>query len=420
MSYKVWKIEKIKNLGKVITGKTPLTKKKEYWDGETLFLTPSDDMDKKYISKTIRKVSEKALIVYKKNLIPENSISISCIGSDLGKVVILNKEAITNQQINSIIVDKKHDVNFIYYQLKIVGKKLNYLSKTSTAIPIINKNTFSEFEIFVSDLETEKIIARPLNSIDDKIENNNKINENLENLAQTLYKRWFVDFEFPNEKGEPYKSSGGEMVDSELGFIPKGWEVKKISQITSFNKRGIAPTYTKDNSGVPVINQRCIRGHSIVEEAVQYHDINLKKVQPEMFQNSWDVLINSMGVGTLGRVAVSSLKQNKIVHSCITILRPNLDIMSKSIFSSILLNLEPIFVSMGEGTTGQTSLNNKLLGNVLIVLPPMKYQIMISKTLEDIQITKDKNFLENKTLAALRDLLLPKLMSGEIEVPIEE
>ena len=165
-------------------------------------------------------------------------------------------------------------------------------------------------------------------------------------------------------------------MNSELGEIPYGWQVKSISDITNYNKRGFSPVYTENDepSGIPVINQRCIRNHTIIEEAVRYNDPYKKGVPVDKIHQSWDVLINSMGVGTLGRVAISSIMHPKIVHSVITILRPNQSIISKAIFSYAMLNLEDVFIQMGEGSTGQTSLSNTYLGQLKIVVPPVKIQ----------------------------------------------
>lgn len=420
MSYNQWTSIKLSNIGDIVTGKTPPTKDEKYWGGTIPFLTPTDNMDQKNISETIRFLSKKASEDFPKLYLPIDSICVSCIGSDLGKVVKVKRRLITNQQINSIIPKPSYHPDFIYYSMIILGKKMNYLSKTSTAVPIINKSTFSNFDILVPNYNIQKAIANILSSLDDKIELNNKINKNLEEMAQTLYKQWFVDFEFPNENGEPYKSSGGEMVESELGLIPKGWELKTIDAITIFNKRGIAPKYTDDGSGIPVINQRCIRNHTIIEEAVQYHDPDLKKTPKDLYHSRWDVLINSMGVGTLGRVSVSSISHNKLVHSCITILRSNTEMVLHPIFAYMILSLEDKLIHMGEGSTGQTSLNNKLLGQMKVAVPPLKLQENISNTIESLQKLIDKNYLENDKLVKTRDELLPKLMNGEIEVPIEE
>ncbi len=98
----------------------------------------------------------------------------------------------------------------------------------------INVDGFGKFTFKLPEISEQKRIADILAALDDKIELNNQMNQTLEEIASLLYKRWFVDFEFPDDKGNPYKSSGGEMVDSELGMIPKGWEVKNLTEIAKF------------------------------------------------------------------------------------------------------------------------------------------------------------------------------------------
>ena len=106
----------------------------------------------------------------------------------------------------------------------------------------VGKNDFMSIKIPFPPLPEQKAIANILSALDEKIEINNKINKNLEEMAQAIFKRWFVDFEFPNEDGKPFKSSGGEMVQSELGLIPKGWEVKLLKDcIDVIDNRGKTP-----------------------------------------------------------------------------------------------------------------------------------------------------------------------------------
>ena len=183
---------KISDIGKVVTGKTPKTAVSEYYGGNIPFLTPSDDMSAKYVYKTNKTLTESGKKSVKGAIIPSNSICVSCIGSDLGKVIITTNETVTNQQINSIIVNtEKFDINFIYYSMLILGKIINYHSKTSTAVPIVNKSTFSQYEINCPSLETQKQIASILSALDDKIELNNRINKNLEQQAQTVFEDMF-------------------------------------------------------------------------------------------------------------------------------------------------------------------------------------------------------------------------------------
>lgn len=240
------------DLGRIVTGKTPRTSITENYGGDTPFLTPSDDLSNKFAPKTSKTLSNQGLSEVKNCLLPANSICVSCIGSDLGKVVLTTKPTVTNQQFNSIIPYKEFNPHYIYYLMNIVGKQLNYLSKTSTAVPIINKTTFSNVEILIPTFEEQTAIANILSSLDDKIELNRRINENLEQQAQALFKSWFVDF-------EPFKD--GKFVDSEFGMIPKGWEIGTLSDII---KNTISGDWGKEHpQGNHIRKVFCIRGADI-------------------------------------------------------------------------------------------------------------------------------------------------------------
>ena len=175
-----WKQYTLSQIGKIITGKTPPTNDKSNYHGDIPFLTPSDDLTGKYVLKTQRKLSSKGAEKVKNSILPSNTICVSCIGSDLGKVVITTASTVTNQQFNSIIVDtESFDVDFVYYALVLLGQKLNYLSKTSTAVPIVNKTMFSQQTISCPDLKTQRVIGRVLSILDNKIQTNNLLNDNL-------------------------------------------------------------------------------------------------------------------------------------------------------------------------------------------------------------------------------------------------
>lgn len=170
-------------MGKVVTGKTPKTSVIKNYGGNIPFLTPSDDLSYKSAPKTAKTLTEQGLGEVRNCLLPQKSICVSCIGSDLGKVVMTLEPTVTNQQFNSIIPNKNFNVDFVYYLMTLVGRDLNYLSKTSTAVPIINKSSFSNYEVEVPDLEMQEKIAPILSSLDSKIELNRRINDNLKLIA---------------------------------------------------------------------------------------------------------------------------------------------------------------------------------------------------------------------------------------------
>ena len=143
-----WESVKVGELGRIVTGKTPKTSASDNFGGDIPFLTPSDDMSKKYVSETKRTLSSKGVQEVKNCLLPEKAVCVSCIGSDLGKAIITTRPTVTNQQISSIIVDEtRFDPDFVYYSMIILGRKLNYISKRYKRCKselTINKNCYGK------------------------------------------------------------------------------------------------------------------------------------------------------------------------------------------------------------------------------------------------------------------------------------
>lgn len=390
-----WKNVRVGELGKIITGKTPKTSISDNYGGRIPFLTPSDNMSVKYVGKTSKTLTEKGLLEVKNAILPENSVCVSCIGSDLGKAVITTCPTVTNQQINSIIVDKKSfDVSFVYYAMQILGKKMNFISKTSTAVPIVNKSSFSSYEIKCPPREDQKRIAAVLSALDSKIECNKKINDNLEQQAVALFKSWFVDFSLFG------------------GTVPENWEDTTLENITTLITRGIAPKYS-DNSDQTVVNQKCIRNHTI--------DLSLARTHtPKAINEKWlkfgDLLINSTGDGTLGRVAqVWFAPKALTVDSHVTIVRPAREELIFYIGLWGILHEKEI-ESLHTGSTGQTELPRDRVKKLKLLLPDNISLSRFNSIIAPMASTIISNQEENQKLASLRDTLLPKLMSGEIDV----
>ena len=390
-----WKNVRVGELGKIITGKTPKTSISDNYGGRIPFLTPSDNMSVKYVGKTSKTLTEKGLLEVKNAILPENSVCVSCIGSDLGKAVVTTCPTVTNQQINSIIVDEKSfDVSFVYYAMQILGKKMNFISKTSTAVPIVNKSSFSSYEIKCPPREDQKRIAAVLSALDSKIECNKKINDNLEQQAVALFKSWFVDFSLFG------------------GTVPENWEDTTLENITTLITRGIAPKYS-DNSDQTVVNQKCIRNHTI--------DLSLARTHtPKAINEKWlkfgDLLINSTGDGTLGRVAqVWFAPKALTVDSHVTIVRPAREELIFYIGLWGILHEKEI-ESLHIGSTGQTELPRDRVKKLKLLLPDNISLSRFNSIIAPMASTIISNQEENQKLASLRDTLLPKLMSGEIDV----
>ena len=175
-----WKKVKIGQLGRIVTGKTPKTSDSENYGGKIPFLTPTDDMLSKFVLATERTLTEQGVNSVRNQLLPAGAVAVSCIGSQLGKVTITTKPTVTNQQINSIIVDESNfDNDYVYYAMSILGKRLRYVAGVSTAVPIVNKSSFSQYEVLVPDIEEQRKISSVLSALDNKIAINKAINKNL-------------------------------------------------------------------------------------------------------------------------------------------------------------------------------------------------------------------------------------------------
>lgn len=200
---------------------------------------------------------------FEKFQLRKNDIIVARTGATVGINMFINKDlsAVFNNGLIRLRINNENHPKFIYYILQ--NKKfqtfINNISGGTSTQPNIRIDDLLRFEIPETHFKEQKRIAGILTSLDDKIELNNQMNQRLEEMAKLLYKQWFVDFEFPNENGKPYKSSGGEMVESELGLIPKGWEVRELGNLQNYGVlvMGNSPkseTYNENKVGLPLIN----------------------------------------------------------------------------------------------------------------------------------------------------------------------
>jgi len=256
----------------------------------------------------------------------------------------------------------------------------------------VSWQAFENLVLSLPDLPTQTAIAEILSSLDDKIELNNKINQELENLAQTLFKQWFIDFEFPNQNGDPYKSSGGEMIDSELGEIPKGWEVGIFGEICKLSTgKGIKKKDYLFDGSYPVIGANGVMGF--------YDKFNTEgfKILTGRVGTLGTVRINTEKVWTSDNVIVCSPKSEELDHFAYYVL---------SSFN---------FEALNRGST-QPLLTQTDLKSQVIIIPSFNVLKTFNFQLDSQYSIVSNNKNENQELTNLRDTLLPKLISGELEV----
>ena len=233
---------KLADIGKVITGKTPSTSIAENYAWGTIpFYTPEDvAKGLGMMGRNSRFISKTGFEEIASNTISGESVLVGCIGSDMGNVAYSNITCATNQQINAITQFKNGiEPLYVYYLLSTMKSYFQKIAG-STTTPILPKSVFEEIEIHLPDMKKQKDVVSILYALDRKIELNKLINDNLEAMAKQLYDYWFVQFDFPNEEGKPYKSSGGVMVWNEKlkREIPEGWYAENICKIANILSGG--------------------------------------------------------------------------------------------------------------------------------------------------------------------------------------
>src|SRR5699024_8015007 len=212
------------------SGGTPSRKNKEYYEKGTIPWLKTKELNDSKIFTTEEKITEEGYKNSSAKRFPVNTVTIAMYGATVGKLGILKQEMATNQACCNIVVDpKKCDYRFLFYYLKYNRKELVSLAN-GAAQQNLNQSTILNFPFPNIKLEEQVLIADILSSFDDKIENNNAIIANLEEQAQTIFKSWFVDF-------EPFQEE--EYQESELGKIPKKWQVSSLDKM-AINKNGLA------------------------------------------------------------------------------------------------------------------------------------------------------------------------------------
>ena len=288
---------------------------------------------------------------------------------------------------------------YLYYQLQnCVDDFIN--RSNGAAQKNLLLSTMRAFKMNIhEDEDLQMHIAAILSAYDDLIENNQKQIKLLEEAAQRLYKEWFVDLRFPGHETTP-------IVDG----IPQGWERMVLSEVTSVLKRGISPKYS-DNGKYSVINQKCIRSSIMdISESRQQE----KEYAPTLNLQDSDTVICSTGTGTLGRVGrVYGDYPNTTFDSHVTLVRAK---ENPNYIYHVVKSQQEYLMGMGRGSTNQQELYRDVIERLVVLCPSQDILLKADRVLNAIHCKIKAVYLQNNLLVESRDRLLPKLMSGEIEV----
>ena len=428
MSSAEWNYLTIGDCADIIGGGTPSTKKEEYWGGGIPWISPKDlsNNSDKYITRGERFITQSGLEKSSAKLLPSNSLLFSS-RAPIGYLAINKNPVATNQGFKSLIPNKEHDVEFLYYLFK---KNIEYIKSyaSGSTFQEVSDSTIKNLSFHMPDLKEQKIISNTLSTFDKKIELNHKMNQTLEEIAKTLFKSWFIDFDPVRAKVERRPTGLSKEIsdlfpdsfeDSEFGEIPKGWKVELFKNVVDeyVDNRGKTPPLV--DIGIPLVEVKHMHDNS------QFPDLNTDKHVSKDIFDSWfrkhvekyDVLIST--VGTIG-LTTCVFNSNFAIAQNVLGLRFSTKSMSLYMFNLIKSNYFQHQMNSRLVETVQKSIKRKDLNEIPILVPSEKILIEFFNFASANLEKQFNNELQNATLSNLRDMLLPELISGQLKIPDAE
>lgn len=418
-----WVSRKIGSLGRVVTGKTPSTADSSNFGGPYPFITIPDLDGRVFIDRSERTLSDQGADALHTCLLPPGAVMMSCIAT-IGRCGVTTRPSFTNQQINSVIPRDNADSRFLYYVFTQLGHELESAGGGGSVYTNVSKSRFSDIEIVIpEDLDEQRAIAHILGTLDDKMELNRQMSETLEAMARALFKSWFVDFDPARAKAEG-RDPGlpkfiaslfpDRLVNSELSEIPEGWEVVSFAQTIDVVGGGTPKT------SVPEYWNGEIPWFSVADAP---HDSEIwvlateKTITPAGLENSSTRILPEgttiiSARGTVGRVALVGVPM-AMNQSCYGLRGKHDERGFYTYFST-----RTLLVKLQQHTHGSVfdTITRDTLKGLMVAWASRSIIRAFEKGVAPFVDRIRHCLRESRTLAALRDALLPKLVSGEIRV----
>ena len=381
--------EKLSDVVTIISGGTPKTSVKEYWDGDIDWLAVADfNTSNRYVSTASKKITELGLNNSNTKMLEKGDLIISARGT-VGAIAQLTKPMAFNQSCFGLRGKKnKLETDYLYYWLKnYVDILLN--KSQGSVFNTINLSTFDDIKIELPNIADQRKISNFLTLLDDKIQINNQINQELEAMAKTLYDYWFVQFDFPDQNGKPYKSSGGKMVYSpELKReIPEGWGVEKLKYFLTI-KNGKDHKHLQDG------------------KFAVYGSGGIMRTVADYLYSGESILFPRKG--TLNNV----MYVNEEFWTVDTMFYSEVNKNNSALY--VFYSVKDIDFNKLNTGTGVPSMTSSILYDLNIIVPEEnileKFNTIVKQNYETIKL----NNIQNQELNQLRDWLLPMLMNGQV------
>ena len=409
MTSKEWSTCKLGNIIELQGGGTPKTSIPEYWNGSIPWISVKDfNNDAKKIYTTEKTITELGLSKSATKLLQKGDIIISARGT-VGEIAVISKPMAFNQSCYGIkaIPNIVHD-DFLYYLLK---NSIQYLKHNThgSVFDTITKETFDKIDILLPPLETQEKIAKVLSSLDDKIELNNKINQNLEQQAQAIFKSWFIDIQDSKNYSEKF------------GNLPKDAIVSSISNIDM-----LITDYVANGSFASLKENVKLYQEPNYAYFIRNTDLKSNTFNVYVDRHSYDFLSKSVlygneiiisNVGDVGSVFLCpKLDKPMTLGNNIIMLRPNKVEMLYYLYIWFKWSYGQDLIQGIKGGSAQPKFNKTDFKSLQIIIPSEGMLNNFNKIVAPMFQIIENNSKENVFLAQLRDTLLPKLMSGEIDV----
>jgi type I restriction enzyme S subunit len=412
-----WKEITLAEVFNTSSGATPLSTEASYYENGTIPWINSGELASPYIYDTTNFISQAGFENSSTEIYPIDTVLVAMYGATAGKASLLKMEACTNQAICAILPNKDYSSTFLKYSIDTLYDHLVGLSSGS-ARDNLSQAELKKLKLIMPPTKNEQNkLVSILASIDRKIELNRAINQNLEAMAKQLYDYWFVQFDFPNKDGKPYKSSGGEMVWNEKlkREIPKEWNVLKLGEHCSFNKRTSNGYF---NHPILYLDTSNITNNTIDELQFLNPSSDIIPSRARRLVQEGDIVYSTVRPNLKHFGIIMNPDYNMVVSTGFAVITANWSAYRYFIYQFLIqaATIENLSTIAQSAVSAYPSINTSDIENLDLVVPPDSMIEKYAKTACRLYLQIDTNYKEIKSLTKQRDELLPLLMNGQVSV----
>ena len=393
--------ERLTELSTLLGGHTPSRRSPAYWNGGIPWIGLQDAVDHhgETIFTSYQSISAEGLENSCARLLPAGTVCLSRTAS-VGYVVQLGQPMATSQDFLNFVCGPSLDPTYLKYIFLAERERLLRFG-SGTAHATIYYPDAKALHVLVPSMDKQREIVDAIGTLEAKLDLARRMGKTLDDLIKCIFVGLFVDSASTHEESR--------------GVIPAGWQVLPLSKITAELRRGLEPLYVEEG-GICVLNQKCIRDGKVDFSKARRHDVQKRSTRGRELCVG-DVLINSTGVGTLGRVGyVDRLSEPTIADSHVTVCRVKPGIVTPHYLFAALRFRESALCGLGEGSTGQTELTRSKIREFLMLVPPYERQLAFGSIAAAVMAQMAANDAEIRSLVALREVVLPPLLLGEVGV----